>query len=88
MWNKFKSSPKPPARMPSDDVVLLRHFDDNPIMRKIVVNFVLKFDDVLGPGKLRQALERPVTREDGWRKLTGRLRLNVRTSVSVISVYA
>ncbi|KAF4421526.1 Acetyltransferase BOT5 [Colletotrichum fructicola] len=76
MWKKFKNSPKPPARMPSGDVIPLHHFDDNSILRRIVVNFMLKFDDVLDPGKLRQALERLVTREDGWRKLTGRLRLN------------
>lgn len=82
MWNKFKSTPNTPARVASDDVIPLHHFDDNPILRKIVVNFMLRFDDVLDPQKLRQALERLVTREDGWRKLTARLRLNVRTLLS------
>ncbi|KAH0435756.1 hypothetical protein CcaCcLH18_04710 [Colletotrichum camelliae] len=76
MWNRFKSTPNTPGWVPSDDVIPLHHFDDNPILRKIVVNFMLKFDDVLDPERLREALERVVTREDGWRKLTARLRLN------------
>ncbi|KAF5522580.1 Acetyltransferase BOT5 [Colletotrichum aenigma] len=74
-----KSTPYTPNRIASDDVIPLHYFDDNPILRKIVVNFMLNFDDVLDPEKLQQALERLVTREDGWCRLTARLRLNVRT---------
>ena len=78
MWNAFKRKPATPVRVASDDVISLHHFDDNPVLRNIVANFLLKFDDVLDPEKLRTALEKLLSREDGWRKLTARLRLNVR----------
>lgn len=75
MRNFFKRKLTTPIRIASDDVTPVHYFDDNPILRNIIANFLLKFDDVLDPELLRQSLEQLLSK-NGWRKLTARLRLN------------
>ncbi|KAI2614885.1 hypothetical protein GGR54DRAFT_632530 [Hypoxylon sp. NC1633] len=64
-----------PLTIPSDTVIPLHRFDDTPVNRKVIVEFTMRFDDVLDPDKLRFSLEKLLNRRD-WRKLGGRLRLN------------
>lgn len=65
-----------PLTISSDTVVPLHRFDDVLINRRVIVEFTMKFDDVLDPDKLRLSLEKLLSRRD-WRKLGARLRLNV-----------
>lgn len=71
-----KPKPQAPPRVPTDKVVPLHYTDDNRINRAIIMLFMMKFDDVLDPDKLRFALEKLLSRDD-WRKLGARMRLNV-----------
>ncbi|KAL9619778.1 MAG: hypothetical protein Q9160_005614 [Pyrenula sp. 1 TL-2023] len=61
---------------PSDTIVPLNPSDDTAILRSVCLVILHRYDDVLDPEKLRYSLERLVDR-DGWRKIGGRLRLNV-----------
>lgn len=65
-----------PAVIPTDTIIPLHHLDDISILRCIVNDFTLRFDDVLDPGKLSAALER-LLELGNWRKLGARLRLKV-----------
>ena len=78
----FGLAPVPPKQLPiiqSDLVYPLHHFDNNPGMRKLLVGWMLQFNDVLDPEMLRSSLSRLLEIGD-WKKLGGRLRLNVRIS--------
>ncbi|KAI1479318.1 hypothetical protein F4774DRAFT_130713 [Daldinia eschscholtzii] len=76
MGNILSSKPaiKPPLTISSDTVVPLHRFDDTPITRNVIVEFTMRFDDVLDPDKLRLSLDKLLSRHD-WRKLGARLRL-------------
>lgn len=78
MGNILSSKPaiKSPLTISSDTVVPLHRFDDTPINRKVIVEFTMRFDDVLDADKLRLSLEKLLSRSD-WRKLGARLRLTV-----------
>lgn len=73
----FSKKPLNPEKVPTDDVIPLHFFDDNEIFRSLIVEFVLRFDDVLDREKLHNALVR-LMEIGNWRKLGARLRLNVR----------
>ncbi|KAI7381981.1 hypothetical protein KC328_g11929 [Hortaea werneckii] len=75
--NLFRSKPKPqpPPKVPSDEVIPLHYLDDQFYTRALVLHFFSRFDDVLDPEKLREALDR-LLHIGGWRKLGARLRLN------------
>ncbi|KAI0169150.1 hypothetical protein GGR52DRAFT_592955 [Hypoxylon sp. FL1284] len=62
------------TKMPRTVIPLFR-FDDTPVTRKVIVEFTMRFDDVLDPDKLRLSLEKLLSRPQ-WRKLGARLRLN------------
>ena len=63
---------------PSDQVIPLHWFEDGFMWKKVIVYTLFVFDDVLDPDHLRQSLEALIAR-DGYKKLGGRLRKNVRT---------
>ncbi|KAI1378576.1 hypothetical protein F4677DRAFT_371387 [Hypoxylon crocopeplum] len=77
MGNSLSNSvvKRPPLTIASDTVVPLHRFDDTPVNRMVIVEFTMRFDDVLDPDKLRLSLEKLLSRRD-WRKLGARLRLN------------
>jgi len=70
------SKPAVPATVPTDTIIPLSAQDDTSIFRSMVLDFTLRFDDVLDADKLISALTRLLELGD-WRKLGGRLRLNV-----------
>jgi hypothetical protein len=74
LWSKKRPAPD---RVPTDDVIPLHSFDDMDVYRAVVLDFSLRFDDVLDHEKLRLALVRLLEIGD-WRKLGARLRRNVR----------
>ncbi|RYP08001.1 hypothetical protein DL764_002147 [Monosporascus ibericus] len=75
MGNLF-SKPKPQApRVLTDTVVPLHKWDDQGVNRAIIMLFMMRFDDVLDPEKLRSSLEKLLSRDD-CRRLGARLRLN------------
>ncbi|KAI1491100.1 hypothetical protein F5X96DRAFT_693663 [Biscogniauxia mediterranea] len=71
-WKRRRPSP---PKVPTDTVIPLHSFDDRQINRSIQLLFMMRFDDVLDPEKLRSSLEKLLERE-GWRKLGARLRRN------------
>ena len=60
-----------------DEIYPVHHYDDDSMLRSIMVNWNFLFNDVLDGEILHSALKRLLDM-DGWRKLGGRLRLNVR----------
>ncbi|KAH8838837.1 hypothetical protein MCOR11_001913 [Pyricularia oryzae] len=64
-----------PKRVSTDHVVPLHHIDNSDVLRRLIVGWTARFDDVLDANVLYQALE-ALIRRDGWRKIGGRLRLN------------
>ena len=80
-----RQKPARPPIVPTDTIVPLHFFDDQPIFRAIVLNFSFRFDDVLDPEKLRTSLTRLI--ECGtWKKLGARLRQSVRQETDLIYV--
>lgn len=74
----FFSGRKPPVEtFPSDRVVPLHFFENSLLVQGNNMAVPLVFDEVLDPQKLRDALEGLVKRE-GWQRLGGRLKKNVR----------
>ncbi|KAI0508451.1 hypothetical protein F5B22DRAFT_620629 [Xylaria bambusicola] len=70
-----KPKPQAPPAVATDTIVPMHHMDDNNINRSMVVMFMMRFDDVLDPEKLKGSLEKLLSRDD-WRKLGTRIRLN------------
>lgn len=75
MWF-FGQKRAKPAAVSTDTIIPLHFFDDTSINRGIVLDFTLRFDDVLDPEKVRGALVR-LLEIGNWRKLGARLRMNV-----------
>lgn len=73
----FGSSPAKVALVDTDDVYPLHMLDDTKTLQGIVVTWTLRFNDVLDADKLHAALAKLLEIGD-WKKLGGRLRLNVR----------
>ena len=63
----------------SDDVLKLHSFDDTALNRIMAVTGLLRYDAVLDANKLRDSLV-DLLHIGEWKKLRGRLRLNVSTS--------
>ena len=63
--------------VPGDQIVPLPEQDDTHINRSLVLNFMLRFNSVLDPEKLKFSLDTLLS-QPGWRKIGARLRLNVR----------
>lgn len=79
-FKKFTSqAPKddPTPAFPDDDVFPVHILDDTKTMRSILIAWTLCFNDVLDAKKLQSSLAQLLEIGD-WRKLGGRLRLNVR----------
>jgi hypothetical protein len=62
--------------VPTDTIIPLNAADDTDVLRSVCVVLSYRFDDVLDAEKLRTSFERLLDRP-GWRKIGGRLRLNV-----------
>lgn len=65
-----------PRPVPSDDVLPARFFDDSPMVKDVVMRWLVRFDEILDPEKLHSSLDALLKRKT-WRRLGGRLRLNV-----------
>lgn len=77
--NKRPAAPRP-VIYDTDTIIPLNASDDTDVLRSVCVVLSYRFDDVLDPGKLKESFERLLDRP-GWRKIGGRLRLNVRAYV-------
>lgn len=65
-----------PDPVETDEVYPVHMLDDTKTLRTIVVTWTLRFNDVLDADALHSSLSRLLEIGD-WRKLGGRLRLNV-----------
>jgi hypothetical protein len=77
-WLTFERPQKGPAceTVPTDMIMPVYYFDDTPLLRNSVQCWALRFNDILDPDMLQRSLSLLIERE-GWRKLGGRIRLNV-----------
>jgi hypothetical protein len=73
---KGKAEPLMPETVKSDDVIPVHLFDDSAAARGIVLVWTFRFEDILNPQKLRDALS-GLFGMDGWRRLSGRFRMQV-----------
>jgi hypothetical protein len=73
----FGRQPVPGAPVPGDRVMPLHFFENSLLVQGNNMAVSLVIDHVLDPEILRQSLEGLVKRE-GWQRLGGRLRKNVR----------
>lgn len=69
---------------PTDTVLPVYYFDDTPLLRNCVQCWTLRFNESLDAEMLRRALSDVLDRP-GWRKLGGRIRMNVRTDIILCS---
>ncbi|KAF6804216.1 hypothetical protein CSOJ01_10354 [Colletotrichum sojae] len=68
---------KPARQLPTvatDDIYPVHFFDDTKPFREMLLNWTLRFDDVLDPEMLNSSLSKLLEVGD-WRKLGGRMRL-------------
>jgi hypothetical protein len=79
-------SKDPPPDVASDEVYPVHMLDSNTMSRSIIVAWTLIFHDVLDAGLLHQSLLSLLEME-GWRKLGGRLRLNVSSCSMLFKQY-
>ncbi|KAK7993289.1 Ribokinase-like protein [Apiospora arundinis] len=70
-------------RVPTDEVLPVFFFDDTPMLRNAIMCWTMRFNDVLDAEKLHHSLARLVSRDDGWRKLRGRIRLNEKDKLEI-----
>ncbi|KAH7095569.1 hypothetical protein FB567DRAFT_32568 [Paraphoma chrysanthemicola] len=73
--NLFRSKHVAPERAATDTVIPLFSRDDTRTNKQIMLEFTMKFDDVMDAEKLSGALWKLLERP-GWRKLGARLRRN------------
>ncbi|KAB5557996.1 hypothetical protein GE09DRAFT_95616 [Coniochaeta sp. 2T2.1] len=66
----------------NDDIYPVHYYDDDSMLRSIMVLWSFVFNDVLDAEKLHSSLRRLLEKE-GWRKLGGRLRLNAKGKLEV-----
>ncbi|KAF9872890.1 lysr family regulatory protein [Colletotrichum karsti] len=64
-----------PPKVATDDVYPVHFFDDTKPFRGMLLNWTLRFDDVLDAEKLQSSLAKLLEIGE-WRKLGGRMRLN------------
>jgi hypothetical protein len=76
LWNKQQNQPVP-VTYDDDEVFPVHYFDDTAEHRSMVMCWTLRFDDILDADALHTSLVKLLDIGD-WRKLGGRLRLNVR----------
>jgi hypothetical protein len=70
------AAPELLATMSDDEVVPFRFWDEQDTMRRIVMEFTYRFDDVLDAQKLKSSLER-LLKIGEWRGLGARFKKSV-----------
>ena len=78
MASFFARKPAVAPGDPTDRAVPLHFFESSLLVQNSNMAVSMVFDEVLDPEKLKMSLESLVKR-DGWQRLGGRLRKNVRT---------
>lgn len=77
--NMFRSKRVPLPRVPTDEVIVAHPMDNNPSVRGIIMGCGYRFNEVLDCDKIHESLA-GLLEIGHWRKLGGRLRLNVNPS--------
>ncbi|KAK2775312.1 lysr family regulatory protein [Colletotrichum kahawae] len=75
IFSRSKPKVAQPPKVPTDDVYPVHFFDDTKPFRGMLLNWTLRFDDVLDADKLESSLSRLLEIGD-WKKLGGRMRLS------------
>lgn len=77
MGHYFSKRPAGATRVADDDVVANIGFDDNKMIRDVIMRWVWVVDDVLDAEMLHRSLN-TLLHTAKWRKLAGRYRVTVR----------
>lgn len=73
-----RSAGRGQLRVDPDDIIFPAHFFDQvSTLRELILGYTFRYNDVLDPKKLHDSLIE-LLEVDDWRKLGGRLRLDVR----------
>lgn len=72
----FRGKLKAPATISTDTIIPLHWLDDTAVNQTLIMYFMMRFDDVLDPDRLRISLARLMDLGE-WRKLGARLRQTV-----------
>ncbi|KAI1267383.1 hypothetical protein F5Y18DRAFT_336789 [Xylariaceae sp. FL1019] len=79
----FVPKPRPlPTVVPTDEVVPVQLFDNTSTLRKVIMVWSFRFEEVLDPDKLNDSLSQLLQME-GWRKLGGRFRRRLDGGVEI-----
>lgn len=77
LFSRLTRSNRKVQQSEADDIFPVHFLDQAGIIRGCIVSFTFRYNDVLDPEVLHDALVKLLEIED-WKKLAGRLRLNVR----------
>ena len=78
----LKGQREAPARVPTDQILPVHFLDDTDMNREYICTWTMSFQDILDADKLATSLSRLAEIGD-WKKIGGRLRLNVSSSQSM-----
>lgn len=82
----FKSKRVPIPRVLTDEVIVSRFMDNNPDTRNMILGCGFRFNEVLDCAKVHESLAR-LLEIGNWRRLGGRLRINVTRNPSHLLSY-
>jgi hypothetical protein len=71
-----------PSMLESDEIFPVHFIDQAGIIRSSIINYTFRYNDVLDANKLHNSLNQLLHMGE-WRKLGGRLRLNVRITCCI-----
>lgn len=71
--------------MSKENICPLHYFDDAPVWRAFILYYMLVFDSVLDPERLKASLDLLASQE-GWKKLGARLRKSVNLVRSIFHI--
>jgi hypothetical protein len=71
-----------PLRIPTDKIFPVHYFDDTDVNRNMIMCWTMRFNEVLDADALHVSLAKLLEIGD-WRKLGGRIRLNVFHPIAV-----
>lgn len=72
------------ASVDNDEIFPVHYLDQRSLLPELILSVTFRCNDVLDPEKLRDSLVE-LLELDGWRKLGGRLRRNVRNMLGAFT---
>lgn len=77
LFGRLARASRPTLHIETDNVFPIHFIDQAGLIRASIISYTFRYNDVLDPEKLHNSLIKLLGMND-WRKLGGRLRLDVR----------